>query len=151
MTEAQEYARAVDAGVYPTGPDVPIDIGLTDHRGEIANLLLTPITSVARITSKRGTVRANHYHRTDWHYTFVEHGTVFYFERAVGDDSVPAPRSFVSGEMFFTPPNIEHAMLFAEDCIIFTFAKNKRTHEEHESDVVRVDFVTPDIIAKYVP
>ena len=148
----EEYTKAVDAGVWPSTSKVPIpEPALIDERGSITNLLLTPITSVADISSVRGSVRANHYHRTDWHYTYVVHGKVLYFERDIGDVSVPEPTAYASGQMFFTPPMREHAMLFAEDSVVMTFAKNVRNHENHEADVVRVEFVTPAVAARYVP
>lgn len=150
MSENQKYTKAVDGGEYPTDPAVPIDPGFSDERGEICNLLLTPITSVAEIVSKKGSVRANHLHRTDWHYAYVVKGEVFYFERPPGSAEVPAPRRFGPGEMFFTPPGVEHAMLFSEDSTIMTFAKNVRTHDNHEADLERVVFVTPEVAAKYV-
>lgn len=147
----EEYTKAVDAGQFPGDSAVPLDHVFADERGEIRNLLLTPITSVAVITSKRGSVRANHWHRTDWHYAFVVSGLVLYFERAVGATEVPEPRTFGPGEMFFTPPGREHTMLFAEDSTIMTFAKNVRSHDNHEADLTRVAVVSPELAARLVP
>lgn len=147
----RQYADAVDRGDFPTDPAVPIDPGFVNDNGEIVNLLLTPLTSIAEIASKKGAVRANHYHKTDWHYAYVLAGSVLYFERPIGSTEVPAPRYFGEGSMFFTRPMVEHAMLFPEPTRIMTFAKNVRDHETHEADVVRVEFVTPEIAAKYVP
>jgi quercetin dioxygenase-like cupin family protein len=150
MTLNQKYANTVESGSYPSDVNVPLDDSFVDQRGEILNILLSPITSVARITSKKGSVRANHFHKTDWHYAFVEAGKVLYFEREIGALTVPEPIVFLPGQMFFTKPNIEHAMLFVEDSTIYTFAKNIRSHDSHESDLVRVSFVTQDIIDRYV-
>ena len=44
-----------------------------DERGEILNLLDVSVTSIAVITSKKGAVRANHYHKTDYHYCWLQH------------------------------------------------------------------------------
>jgi quercetin dioxygenase-like cupin family protein len=151
MTKNQEYSNSVSKGNFPVEFLVPLDDSFKDERGEIVNLLLTSITSVARITSKAGTVRANHWHKTDWHYAFVESGEILYFERPVGDTVVPAPQLYKAGEMFFTRPNVEHAMLFTKDTVFFTFAKNERSHDAHESDLVRVPFITSDLIKKYLP
>jgi dTDP-4-dehydrorhamnose 3,5-epimerase-like enzyme len=147
----EQFTEAVEEQEYPALTEVPIDHAFKDERGVISNLLLTPITSVARIESKRGAVRANHWHRTDWHFAYVVSGKVLYFERAIGDTTVSAPQTFLPGQMFFTPPMREHAMLFAEDTVIMTFAKNVRSHDNHEADLVRVEYVTPEVIAKYVP
>lgn len=149
-TANQAYTERVDGGFFDDDLIVPLDDCFNDFRGEIKNLLLTPITSVARITSKRGTVRANHYHLTDWHYSFVESGEIYYFERPIGTKAVPDPVKIRPGTMFFTPPNVEHAMLFAADTVFFTFAKNIRSHESHESDLVRVTFITEEVAKKYL-
>lgn len=151
MTKNLEYCTRVDAEDYSVDTFVPLDDVFENANGEIRNLVQAPIGAVSRIGSKRGSVRANHWHRTDFHYAIVEYGKVLYFERAVGETEVPTPRLFGHGQMFFTPPNREHAMLFVEDTVIYTFAKRRRTHEEHEADVVRVEFVTPTVIDKYLP
>lgn len=151
MTENQQYANAVEAGNAPTSTSVPLDDKFVDARGKIENLLLSPITSIARISSVAKSVRANHYHLTDWHYAYVESGCVLYFERAIGSTEIPEPIAYRAGEMFFTRPNVEHAMLFVLDSVIFTFAKNVRDHETHEADLVRVDFITPEIVARLLP
>lgn len=141
-----EYTARVAAGDYPVTSYVPHEPAFSDTRGTITNLLLTPLNSVAILTSKRGTVRANHYHRTDWHYAYVISGRVAYFERDVGAQKIPTPTVFVPGQMFFTPPMREHAMVFAADTVIMTFARNVRSHDNHEADVVRVEFINPDLV-----
>lgn len=149
-TKNKSYSKKVESEQFPESNEVPLDDEFKDFRGKIQNLLLSPINSVARISSRKGTVRANHYHLTDWHYTFVESGSVFYFEREVGSTTIPEPKKFSQGSMFFTPSMKEHAMLFTADTVIFTFAKNFRNHKEHESDVRRIEFVNDSIIKQYL-
>lgn len=149
-TKNQEYSSQVELGNFPSRATVALDDSYSDSRGTIQNLLLSSITSVARISSKRGTVRANHYHLTDWHYAYVESGEIYYFEREIGSQSIPDPQLMHAGMMFFTPPNVEHAMLFTQDTIFFTFAKNIRSHVSHESDLVRVTFITEDIAHRFL-
>jgi quercetin dioxygenase-like cupin family protein len=151
MSNNLNYTQLVEKSEFPRQAEVPLDDFFNDARGEITNLLLTPITSVARITSKSGSVRANHYHKTDWHYAFVESGQILYFEREIGSLELPEPAIFKPGQMFFTRPNVEHAMLFPVDSVFYTFAKNIRSHDNHESDLERVSFITPEVIARYIP
>ncbi len=151
MTENRKYTDRVAAGDYPTDPRVPLDDVFENSNGEIRNILFGDCKSVARIGTFRGKTRANHWHRTDWHYALVESGKVLYFERAVGSEEIPEPHVFKPGEMFFTPPGREHCMLFAEDSVIYTLAKNVRTHEEHEADLVRVQFITPELVDRFLP
>lgn len=122
----EQYTSLVDEGVYPPDPDVPLPPAFKTDFGTIKNLILKPIQSVAVIESVRGSVRANHYHKTDWHYAYVVRGKVLYFERGVGEIGLPDAVEFFPGQMFFTPPMREHAMVFVKDTTIFTFAKNVR-------------------------
>lgn len=144
METNDSYTSKVESGDWPGDCSVPLDEAFRDARGTIQNLILRPCTSVAVISSAPRTIRANHYHRTDWHYAYVVSGEVLYFERPVGSSEAPKPRRFGPGEMFFTPPMVEHCMAFPVETTFVTMAKNVRSHESHEADVVRVDFVRPD-------
>lgn len=150
MSEAdklhKDYVAAVLRGEWPEDRQVPMPSKFADGRGVIQNLMFGDFSSAAMITSARGTVRANHYHKTDWHFSYVVSGRVVYLERPVGASSHPSTREFRRGEMFFTPPNVEHAMVFADETTFLTFAKNVRSHENHEEDVVRVNLVDAALI-----
>jgi quercetin dioxygenase-like cupin family protein len=139
------YTDMVDKGAWPGDPAVPLPAPFVDNRGKIQNLLLKPMQSVAIIESKAGSRRASHMHLSDWHYAYVISGRVIYYERGPGETAVPEGRVFGPGEMFFTPPQREHLMYFPVDTTIITLAKNVRSHEEHEADLVRVDFNLPAI------
>jgi hypothetical protein len=45
--------------------------------------------------------------------------------------------------MFFTPPMVDHAMVFPEDTVFLTLGRNPRDQESYESDVVRIDPINP--------
>ncbi len=145
-----EYTSAVDRGEWPPTPTVPLDAPFVNANGEIQNLVLKPMQSVTALRSVKGAVRANHYHKTDWHYTYVATGAVAYYERAVGSAEVPEPIVYGPGQVFFTPPNREHAMLFLEESLIVTMAKNVRNHEEHEADLVRVVVIDLSTVASRI-
>jgi dTDP-4-dehydrorhamnose 3,5-epimerase-like enzyme len=144
MTTNREYSSLVDAGRYPEQVAVPLDAPFVNQNGTIQNLLLERFTSAALISSVRGAIRANHYHKTDWHYSYVVSGVIEYFWRPVGSRDRPKHARFPAGTMFFSPPMVEHAMFFPEESAFVTFAKNIRDHEHHEDDVVRVDLVRAD-------
>lgn len=137
----REFSALVDGGRFPEQIGVPLDTPFVNENGTIQNLLLERFTSAALITSVKGSVRANHYHKTDWHYSYVVSGAVEYFVRPVGSRDRPSQTRFPAGTMFFTPPLVEHAMFFPEPTTFITFAKNVRDHEHHEDDVVRVKLV----------
>jgi dTDP-4-dehydrorhamnose 3,5-epimerase-like enzyme len=140
------YTASVDAGIWPKEKLVPLPQSFINDAGIIQNLILHPITSVAIITSKADTIRANHYHKTDWHYVYIISGKIVYFERKVGETKTEIPHVFLAGQMFFTPPMIEHVMYFPVETTFITMANNIRSHESHEADLVRVNFITKDMI-----
>ncbi len=137
----EEFTAQVEAGKWPKAVLVPLDNNFEDARGVIQNLVLAPMSSAAIITSKKGTIRANHYHKTDWHYAYVISGAIDYYHRPAGSTASPEKLTIRAGQMFFTPPLVEHTMVFPEDTVFLTLAKNVRTHDNHESDLVRVKLV----------
>jgi quercetin dioxygenase-like cupin family protein len=134
-----EYTTLVDEGKFPTDMLVPLPKAFVNDAGVIQNLLLTPITSIAIITSKMGSVRSNHYHKTDWHYLYIVSGSVIYYERNIDGSDIKIT-TYRTGEMFFTPPLKVHKTEFLEDTIMMSFAKNVRDHEHHEEDIIRIEF-----------
>lgn len=145
-----EYTSMVDRGQWPGDPFVPLAESFVNKNGIIQNLVLKPVTTVTVIKSHAGTVRSNHYHKTDWHYIYVVSGKVLYLERPVGSLEIPEPTIFLAGTMFFTPPMREHSVIFPEKTELLTMAKNIRSHESHESDLVRVEFIRDDMINDFL-
>jgi dTDP-4-dehydrorhamnose 3,5-epimerase-like enzyme len=128
---------------WPAGVVVELPPPFADARGAILPLVDVPMKSCVLISSKRGTVRANHYHRTDWHYCYVLSGRIDYYHRPVGSKERPQRVTLEQGQMFFTGPMIEHAMVFPEDTVFLAFGRNSREQEVYEADVVRVDPIQP--------
>lgn len=106
--------------------------------GAIQNLLESECGGVGVILSPSGMKRANHYHKTDWHYLYVFKGSFSYFCRPTGGKDV---RRFTvdRGKMLFTPPMEDHALWFREDTVLISMSRLPRSHESHEADVVRLD------------
>jgi quercetin dioxygenase-like cupin family protein len=121
---------------------VPVDehakhLGITNlrHGG------LPGTVSVLECTA--GSSRARHYHREDSHWLYIVRGEVEYYERPIGSTETPGCQHFYEGEMFYTPKQVEHALYFPRDTILVSMSDRTRTHEEHEADVVRVEFKLP--------
>ncbi|HEX5611612.1 MAG TPA: hypothetical protein VFX67_03100, partial [Burkholderiales bacterium] len=70
-------------------------------------------------------------------------GRIEYYHRPAGSSAAPQHISIAQGQMFFTGPMIEHAMVFPEDTVFLTFGRNSRAQEVYEADVVRVDPIQP--------
>ena len=117
---------------------VPFRPPFVDDRGEILNLIDVPVTSVARIVSRKGAVRANHYHKADDHYCWLQSGGLIYAHRPVGSTQPPQQWVIAPGQLFYTPPMYEHVMQFTADSVMFAFAKLARDTEHYEADTVRI-------------
>ena len=123
---------------WPKGVIVELENPFTDARGRILPLVDLPMESCVLIESRKGSVRANHYHQTDWHFCYVLSGSIEYLHRPHGS-AAKAERVLVKkGQVFFTPPQVDHAMLFPEDTTFLVLGRNSRAQEVYESDVVRI-------------
>ncbi|MBO9457888.1 hypothetical protein [Labrenzia sp. R5_0] len=113
-----------------------------DARGTIQPILDSQMGGCALITSKAGAIRANHYHQSDWHYSYVISGKIKYFHRPVGSDEKPTTEIFETGSVFYSPPMVEHAMEFLEDTTFIVVSKHSRDKDDYEEDVIRVPDLT---------
>lgn len=117
---------------------VPLPTPFKDDRGTIQNLVDTELGSALVILSKKGAVRANHYHKSDFHYSWLQSGKMLYAHRPVGSKEAPAQWVIGPGQLFYTPPMHEHVMEFLEDSVLFVVARNIRTSADYESDTIRI-------------
>ena len=136
---------------WPTETLVDLGEPFVDKRGSIQPLVDLMMQSAVMITSKAGALRANHYHKTDWHYCYVISGKIEYFHKKV--DSPEKPNLIVAqkGEMIFTPPLVEHCMKFPEDTVFLTLSRNPRDQQAYEADVVRVNLIDPKDSITWTP
>lgn len=128
---------------WPKTVKVSLERPFSDARGSIQPLVDMDMKSCVLIHSRKGTVRANHYHNTDWHYCYVLDGMIEYYHRPQGSSETPQKEVICKGELFFTPPMVEHAMVFAQDTAFLTLGRNSREQEVYEADVVRVPPIEP--------
>ncbi len=129
------WETAID---HTEGVIVSIRPPFVDARGEILNLLDIPLESVAIIRSVKGAVRANHYHKTDFHYCWLQTGGLVYAHRPVGSAQPPQEWVIQPGRMFYTPPMYEHVMVFTENSVMVVLARNNRHMANYEADTVRI-------------
>ncbi len=128
---------------WPKEVIVSLPDPFVDARGAIQPLVDEDMKSCVLISSKKGTVRANHYHKTDWHYCYVLMGKIEYYHRPTGSDAAPEKVIVEAGQMFFTPPMVDHSMVFPEEAVFITWGRNSRLQEVYEADVVRIDPIEP--------
>ncbi len=131
--------------ILPKDIIIDLDKPFVDERGKIIPLVDMTMSSCVLIISKKGTIRANHYHKTDWHFCYVLKGIIEYYHRPVGSKEKPEKVLINKGQLFFTPPMIEHAMVFKEDTEFLTLGRNSRKQQSYESDLVRTELISHDL------
>jgi dTDP-4-dehydrorhamnose 3,5-epimerase-like enzyme len=133
-----------DESMWPTTGKVELPSANVDARGSIQSIVNFPMKNLSIISSRKGSVRSNHYHVTDWHYMYVMKGSFDYYYRPTGSDDEPSVTRVVEGEMIFTPPMEDHATVFLDDTEMLVVSRNPRDQESYESDVRRVILVDPE-------
>lgn len=133
-----------DESMWPPRGKVALDAAHTDARGAIQSIVNFPMKNVSLISSKKGSVRSNHYHVTDWHYMYVLRGSFDYYYRPTGSARTPQVTRVEAGEMIFTPPMEDHATVFLDDTDMIVVSRNARDQEAYEADVRRVELVDPE-------
>jgi dTDP-4-dehydrorhamnose 3,5-epimerase-like enzyme len=140
-----------EKATWPAHGVVKLEEPFIDARGEIQPLVDMMMESAVMIESKKGSLRANHYHKTDWHYCYVISGAIDYYHRLTGSTGTPETMTIKQGEMVFTPPMVDHGMTFPEDTVFLTLSRNPRDQESYEQDVVRVDMMATEGLTSWVP
>ena len=136
---------------WPIKPIVSLEKSFIDARGEIKPLVDRLMKSAVLIESKKGSLRANHYHKTDWHYCYVIKGEIEYFHRKTGSNKKPERIIVKKGQMVFTPPLVDHAMKFPEDTTFLTLSRNPRDQETYEKDVIRINMIDDSDSISWLP
>ncbi len=114
-----------------------------DDRGEMSLLIdeKTKITSVLFITCKKGSIRANHYHKKDSHYSYLVSGKMEYTYKSLSKLSKEKKLIINPGDMVYSPPKTIHAMRFLKESIFIAFATKPRKRKGYEDDTVRVNLI----------
>lgn len=103
---------------------------LIDTRGSIEFICDEPIGGVQRITSKAGTTRSNHYHKTDWHILYVVSGEMHLWEKEVQKHRI-SPAMLRAGEDALREFDIEHDSYLKGAARIWTVMEAARPHVAH--------------------
>ena len=115
-----------------------IDPAFEDDRGVITNIIdKDGIAHVAIITSKRDSVRGNHWHPEDWQMIYIIDGgfTARYQELVFNDigDVIPhgelVVKNVVAGDLEFIPPGWAHAYRFNEHTVFLNITPGDRDAE----------------------
>ena len=104
-----------------------------DERGKISNYdLPEPINMIGYIESKKGTMRANHFHPVQEQKCLLIKGQfISIYKDLVDGKSTKVTHVVNEGDMIVTQPNVAHTMVFTEDTIFLNLVRGEREHENY--------------------
>ncbi|HXC56346.1 MAG TPA: cupin domain-containing protein [Rhizomicrobium sp.] len=113
-------------------------MAFSDHRGAISDIVTKEnIGAVTIITTRKGAVRGNHYHKETWQYLYVLSGKL----RAVAQNPGEAPTEAIllPGDLILDVPNQRHAFEGLEDSTCLVLTRGVREGDDYEKDTFRLD------------
>ncbi len=118
-----------------------IDLTVRDSRGDIINVFEGQVGHVALITSKKGSVRANHYHKKDRQYIYLVSGAYESHSCRVETPSQKQVLQVRPGDIVYTPPLTAHAQKFTEDSVFLALSTLEREEGKYEDDTIAYQVV----------
>ena len=126
-----------------------------DSRGIISNHELTePINLIGMIQSKKGTIRANHYHPQQEQKCLFTKGQIIEIFQDIINSNAPKITQVVNeGQLSIIKPNVAHTMVFTKDTTFLNLVRGERDHENygitHTIKHVFVDEKEKNLLLKY--
>ena len=109
------------------------DNEFVDARGKISNHELTePINLIGLIDSKKGTIRANHYHPQQEQKCLFTKGQIIEIFQDILNPKAPKITQVVNeGQMSIIKPNVAHTMVFTKDTTFLNLVRGEREHNNY--------------------
>lgn len=109
-----------------------------DARGAIADILYKePVDHIAVISSEKGAVRANHYHKKTIQWIYLQSGSLESVTRREGEE--PVSLVMKPGDLIRTDAGEHHAIRALEASLFFVFTRGPRGGDDYESDTFRLE------------
>ncbi len=104
-----------------------------DKRGKISNHELTePINLIGLISSKKGTIRANHYHpQQEQKCLFTKGQIIEVFQDIINPGSLKVTQVVNEGDLSIIKPNVAHTMVFTKDTTFLNLVRGEREHDNY--------------------
>jgi nucleoside-diphosphate-sugar epimerase len=104
-----------------------------DDRGKISNHELTePINLIGLIESKKGTIRANHYHpQQEQKCLFTKGQIIEIFQDILNPNALKITQVVNEGQLSIIKPNVAHTMVFTKDTTFLNLVRGERDHENY--------------------
>ena len=114
-----------------------------DERGRITNYELPePINWIGWIESKKGTVRANHWHPIQQQKCILISGRyISVFKDLKTPNSPMTTQLMEPGDVVVTEPQVAHTMVFLEDSLFLNLVNGEREHENFGKHTIPYELV----------
>lgn len=110
-----------------------------DERGAITDIFVNePQQHITVITTKKGGVRGNHYHKVSVQSDFLVSGNMRVLGQNVGEDSV-TEIEWNPGDLILWKANEAHEFIALTDSVFMTFVNGIRGGNNFEKDTYRLD------------
>ena len=104
-----------------------------DPRGKISNHELTePINMIGLVQSKKGSIRANHYHpQQEQKCLFTKGQIIEIFQDILNPNSPKITQVVNEGQLSVIKPNVAHTMVFTKDTTFLNLVRGEREHKNY--------------------
>ena len=110
-----------------------------DARGTIMDIFVgQPHEHCTIITTKKGGVRGNHYHKLSRQHDFVVSGSMEIYGKVMDGGEI-TKAVLNAGDLVVWEPNEAHEFIATEDTIFITFVDGPRAGEDFEKDTYRLE------------
>src|SRR5262249_2248890 len=110
----------------------------SDERGQIIDILKKSVVEYATIiTSRKGAVRANHYHKETFQYVYLISARLRVVAAMQGEQVSEVVLE--TGDLIVNVPLERHAFEALEDSTMLVLTRGPRGGDDYESDTFRLD------------
>ncbi|MEK6878003.1 MAG: hypothetical protein AABY22_00265 [Nanoarchaeota archaeon] len=123
-----------------------------DSRGRIDNYELAEnVNHIGLITSRKGSLRANHYHPVQEQKCLLISGKYVSVFKDLSSPDNPIRHQIVqAGDLSTIPPQVAHTMIFLEDSVFVNLVKGNRDHDKFEEHTIKCELVKPEEVEGYI-
>ena len=98
----------------------------------VTTSLTEPINLIGLIDSKKGTIRANHYHPQQEQKCLFTKGQIIEIFQDIINPGAPKVTQVVNaGQLSVIKPNVAHTMVFTKDTTFLNLVRGERDHENY--------------------
>lgn len=116
----------------------------SDERGSITDIIEDKLVDhITVITSEKGAIRGNHFHKESIQYLYLVEGKIKAF--SIDENGFNESEIITSGTLIINPPHEVHAFIALERSVFFVFTRGPRGGKAYESDTYRVKDITQSV------